>query len=323
MVMKIFIFFSIFFIFAKKETKMQSISACSRPSDRHSERKEYIKDSIDSETKISVIVAVYNHFEWLRLILDALRMQTFRQFEVVIADDGSNEETVEKIRDYITGHPELKIKHIWQKDKGWRKNLCLNEAIKAADGDYLLFIDGDCVPHRKFVADHYRLRRRRVVTGGRRVESEAPLSDMLERMDSLPENFFCIARRKVLASIFRSPFGKTLAQLRRMWRWPFIFGHAFGCKNQGILGANFGIFREDLMRVNGFDERYVNPGTGEDCDLDARLENAGVMHVKYSHYALMIHRHHNRLFWGAPENAELLRRAIDEKLTFTPYGICK
>lgn len=321
--MKIFIFFSFFFIFAKKVTKMQSKSVCTIPPERSSALYKNIKATKDPEIKISVIVAVYNHFEWLRLILDTLRMQTFRQFEVVIADDGSNEETVGKIRNYISAYPELKVKHVRQEDKGWRKNLCLNEAVKASDGDYLVFIDGDCVPHRKFVEDHYRLRRQGIVTGGRRVESEAPLSDMLERMDTLPKNFFCLARLKVLASIFRSPFGKTMAQLRRMWRWPFIFGHAFGCKNQGILGANFGIFRDDLMRVNGFDERYVNPGTGEDCDLDARLENAGVHHVKYSHYALMIHRHHNRLFWGAPENAELLRRAIDEKITYTPYGICK
>lgn len=270
---------------------------------------------------ISVIIAVYNHFEWLRLILDALRMQTDDNFEVVIADDGSSQETVDAIKNYISIHPELRTKHCWHPDKGWRKNIALNNAVKASEGDYLIFIDGDCVPHPRFVEDHRRIRRHGYVMGGRRVETGEALSNMLESMEELPANYFSMARKKIFRSIFKEPLSSTFAQLRRTWRFPYINGKPVGIKSQGILGANFGIYRNDLEKVNGFDERYLNAGTGEDCDLDVRLENAGIYHLKASHYALMLHRHHPRLFWGSEENARLYAEAREKKLTYIPTGL--
>lgn len=273
--------------------------------------------------KVSVIVSVYNHFEWLRLILDAMRQQTYPEAEVIIADDGSSTETVARIREYMEAHPDLDIIHSWQPDEGWRKNRALNEAVRKSHGEYLVFIDGDCVPHPEFVADHVRLAREGIVMGGRRVETGKPLSDMLVAWKELPKNYFRAARRKILSSIFREPLGKTLSQLRRTWRFPFIGDRAFGLKDQGILGANFGIFRSDFEKVNGFDERYVDPGTGEDCDLDVRLENAGVKHRKASHYALMLHRHHDRLDWSSENNARLFRTAREQKLTYIPTGLKK
>lgn len=272
---------------------------------------------------ISVIVAVYNHFEWLRLILDALRMQTNRDFEVVIADDGSSEETVARIREYIAAHPELRIVHSWQEDKGWRKDMSLNEAVRKSQGDYLVFIDGDCVPHPKFVEDHYRLRKHGVATGGRRMQMNKALNEMAEGMTELPADFFGKLRRKVMSRIFKTPVGETFAQLKRMIHFPIIGGKALMASNDGILGCNFGIYKEDLLSVNGFDERYVDPGTGEDTDLDIRLANAGIGHRKVSHYALMAHRDHVSAVYPSPNNEKLLRAAIEEGLTWTPAGIKK
>lgn len=269
----------------------------------------------------SVIIAVYNRFDWLRLILDALRMQTFSNFEVVIADDGSDDKTIKQIIEYSNQYPELRIVHAWHDDKGWRKNTALNNAVRKSAGEYLIFIDGDCIPHKAFVEDHIRLARRGIVMGGRRIESDKPLSDMMENFKELPENYFCLARRKILCSVFNTSFGKTLSQLRRSLRFPIIAGKPLGIKNQGILGANFGIYRSDLERVNGFDERYRHPGTGEDVDLDLRLENAGISHRKASHYALMIHRCHERLNWDWEENAALLKETKDKKTTFTETGL--
>ena len=220
--------------------------------------------------KVSVIISVYNHFEWLRLILDAMCQQSYGNFEVIIADDGSSEENVARIREYIDLHPEIRIIHSWHPDEGWRKNKALNSAVRKSAGEYLVFIDGDCIPHPDFVADHARLARKGVVMGGRRVETGKYLSDMIESWKVLPRGYFAKARVKILKSIFRESFGKTLSQLRRTWRFPFIGNKALGLKSQGILGANFGIFRSDFEKVNGFDERYVDPGTAEDCDLDLR-----------------------------------------------------
>lgn len=271
--------------------------------------------------KITVIIAVYNNFKWLRLILDALRMQTFTDFEIAIADDGSDAATVEEIRRYAAALPDIKIIHAWHPDRGWRKNIALNNALRASSGEYLVFVDGDCIPHPRFLDDHWRLRRKGFVVGGRRVESGKPLSDLVESWESLPSNFFSLARRKVWSGIFSQPLSLTMSQLRRMWRFPFIGGRPLGCKSQGILGANFGIHRSDIEKINGFDERYLDPGTGEDCDLDVRLENAGIHHLKFSHYALMIHRCHPRLFWGAERNKQLLREAQEQHLTYIPTGL--
>lgn len=269
----------------------------------------------------SVIVAVYNNFHWLRLILDALRMQSRGDFEVVIADDGSSPETVSSIRQYISESKDMPVIHSWQPDEGWRKNKCLNEAIRRSRGEYLVFIDGDCIPHPKFVEDHRRLRRRGNVTGGRRIESGPALSGLVESWTTLPDNYFSEARKMIWRQLFREKPGEVMAQLRRTIRFPFVGGRAIGRKNRGILGANFGIYREDIEKVNGFDERYVNPGTGEDIDLDVRLENVGIGHVSVSHYALMIHRHHSRLFMGAQDNAELFRAAKDNLVTFVSTGL--
>lgn len=270
---------------------------------------------------ISVIIAVYNNIHWLNLILDALRMQSDKDFEVVIADDGSGPEMVKFIHDYSAAHPELAIKHCWHEDKGWRKNIALNNAVKASEGDYLIFMDGDCIPHPRFVEDHRRLRCHGVVMGGRRVETDIPLNSMLESWKSLPEGYFRKSRLRILSSIFSQKISSTLSQLRRTWRFPFIGGKAIGLKSQGILGANFGLYKVDLEKVNGFDERYLDAGTGEDCDLDVRLEKAGIKHLKASHYALMLHRHHKRLFWGNKENARLFEEAKRNSDYYTPYGL--
>lgn len=275
----------------------------------------------DNTLRVSVIVSVYNHFNWLRLILDALRQQSYSDFEVIIADDGSSAENVASIKDYITEHPDIRIVHSWHPDEGWRKNKALNSAVRKSSGEYLVFIDGDCIPHPEFVADHVRIARKGYVMGGRRVETGKPLSDMLERWRHLPEKYFRKARWKIFRSIFRESIGKTLSQLRRTWRFPFLFGKPAGIKSQGILGANFGIFRSDFEKVNGFDERYVDPGTGEDCDLDVRLENAGIHHLKASHYALMLHRHHDRLDWSSENNRRLFENARKNKTTWVDSGL--
>lgn len=280
-------------------------------------------ESQPARPAITVVVAVYNNFKWLRLILDALQMQTFRDFEVAIADDGSSRENVAMLSDYIERNQTLRVIHAWHEDRGWRKNMALNNALRKSTGEYIVFIDGDCIPHPRFLEDHYRLRRKGYLMGGRRVESSQAVTDMIEGWERLPADFFSRARRCVLSRMFSGHFSESLSQLKRMWRFPFFPLRALAIKKQGILGANFGVYRSDLELVNGFDERYLHPGTGEDCDLDVRMENAGIQHLKTSRYALMIHRHHARLDWSDPENARLLEEARNNKTTRVDSGLNK
>ncbi|MDE7497093.1 MAG: glycosyltransferase [Muribaculaceae bacterium] len=270
---------------------------------------------------VSVIIAVYNNFLWLRLILDALRMQTFKDFEVIICDDGSSQENVDSLYAYMQAHPEMTIIHSWHPDEGWRKNKALNQAVRRSSAPYLIFVDGDCIPHPRFVEDHIRMKAPGFVIGGRRVESRPSLNELVESWTELPKNYFSQARRRIIASTFKDGFGKMLFQLRRTIRFPFIFGRPFGMKPHGFLGANFAIHRADLEKVNGFDERYVDPGTGEDSDLDLRLEHAGIYHRKVSHNALMIHRCHKRLFLDAQHNKDLYAVCKRERLTYVATGL--
>lgn len=271
----------------------------------------------------SVIIAVYNHFEWLRLILDALRMQTEKDFEIIIADDGSNPDTVGLIKDYISRHPEITIHHSWQKDEGWRKNKSLNKAVRAAKSDYLIFVDGDCVPHPKFVEDHLRLRRPRTVVGGRRVDMSEEVSRMVENWISLPKDYFSKVRGAVVHNLFKPSLSRSFSQLKRTFRLPFIFGKPLGTRPHGFLGCNMGMYKADLELLNGFDEDYINPGTGEDTDLELRVRNAGMNCLAVPRYALMLHRCHARLPLDSPENLAILQRHREAKATRIKNGLVK
>lgn len=271
--------------------------------------------------KASVIISVYNHFEWLRLILDALRLQTEKDFEVVIGDDGSNEETVAAINAYIKAHPEIRIIHSWQPDEGWRKDKSLNRSVRSATSDYMIFIDGDCIPHPSFVEDHLALRSEGRVVAGRRVDLPKVVSDEIEKFDTLPHDYFKWATRKIWATLFKEGVGKTSGRLKRLVHFKVKGGKSPGMKYGGILGCNFSLYRKDLEVVNGFDERYLDPGTGEDSDLDERLQNAGIMPVKVSRSALMLHRCHPRLVFDSPRNMELFETARRDKLTWIPTGL--
>ena len=105
---------------------------------------------------VSVIFSTFQQPEWLRKALCGFASQTHRDFEIVVADDGSGEETAQVIRSAGKGMG-LPIEHVWQADRGFRKCRVLNKAIARARGDYLIFTDGDCIPHPEFVARHLAL----------------------------------------------------------------------------------------------------------------------------------------------------------------------
>ena len=103
--------------------------------------------------KVSVIVSVYKKTKELELILYALSVQTHENYEIIIADDGSGDEiseTVQKFKKILSN----KIILLTQKDEGFRKSKILNESIRKSKTDYLIFIDGDCIPHSEFVKAH-------------------------------------------------------------------------------------------------------------------------------------------------------------------------
>ena len=126
----------------------------------------------------TVVISFYNKIEYLRLVLAGFERQTANNFELIIADDGSSEEVVDELK-IIIDNSQLPIKHIRQEDKGFRKNKILNRAISEAESDYIIFIDGDCIPHSEFVSEHIFYRREKTALTGRRVNLSAKISSRL------------------------------------------------------------------------------------------------------------------------------------------------
>jgi glycosyltransferase involved in cell wall biosynthesis len=116
--------------------------------------------------KISLIIAFYKNIAALELIFKALEKQTFKNFEIIIAEDDNNLKTIEFIKKSKLNQI---IKHVFHEDKGFRKNKILNEGIKIADGDFIVFIDGDCIPHKNFLKVYAKMASEETVLFGRRV----------------------------------------------------------------------------------------------------------------------------------------------------------
>ena len=126
--------------------------------------------------KVSVIISVYNRFDFLQLVLAGLETQTEKNFEVIISDDGSNEAFVSRLTE-LRASSSLRIQHNWHADEGFLKNRILNVSIRSAQGAQLIFLDGDCIPHPMFVAEHVAYSGPGRCLAGRRID----LSDRLTR----------------------------------------------------------------------------------------------------------------------------------------------
>lgn len=269
---------------------------------------------------ISIIIGFYNKINLLEKILEALRLQRLQNFEVVIADDGSNEAVVERIRALQAVSP-FPIQHVWHEDKGWRKNRILNKAVVTAQGDYLIFIDGDCIPDPHFVEDHYTERKKRTVVSGRRILMGSRATAYLLSCPLTKQRFGCGLFLALLSDTLHGYKTRMehMIRIRSAWiRRLFIKDY-----ERFILGCNFSMYKEDLLAVNGFDERFEHPGYGEDIDLWNRLTRAGIR--SYSRKGLLIQYHcwHPRFDTNYAPNKQLLEENTQQKVTFTPFGIVR
>lgn len=238
-------------------------------------------------SEVSLIIAVYNKPENLKLILAACNRQTFRDFEVIIADDGSGSSIADVVRDALQRY-KFPIKHLWHEDKGWRKNIMLNKALRASGSDYLVFIDGDCIPHGRFLEDHFSEREKRNVLCGRRAEMSERWSKRLTFGFIESGAYEHIGSAEWLDGIT----GKA-ANIEEGLRFEGKFlRNVFHRKVCGILGSNFSIYKKDLESINGFDELYNGPGRGEDTDIQFRLELIGVGCKSLRHKGIQFHIYH-------------------------------
>lgn len=265
----------------------------------------------------SLIISVYNNEERLKLVFAGLSRQTYKNYEVLIADDGSGN----KMREFIDQFQEsaiFPIKHIWQDDIGFRKNRILNEAIKIATTDYLIFIDGDCIPHKNFIQAHVKERELNTVLCGSRVM----LSDRMSTNITLET----VSAGKLEGLNFNLLFDALTGKASRLEDGIYIpsgFNRKFrNNRKVNILGSNYSIEKSLIEKINGFDEDYIGPGLGEDSDIQFRLKMLGARFKSVRNYAILYHLYHPK----TAENSEnMLRFEKKKKLQkmFCTNGLIK
>jgi glycosyltransferase involved in cell wall biosynthesis len=248
---------------------------------------------------LSLIVSVYNRAEVLRLVLAALSRQTFGSFEVIVADDGSGPAVRDVVEEFGTRYG-LTTFHIWQEDDGWRKNRILNAAVRASNSSYLVFIDGDCLPARDFLLDHWREREEKRVLLGRRVEMSERWSKLLTIEKVLSGKFEHVG----IAELIDGLKGKALRLEDGVRVGSKILRGLSHRKSEKILGSNFSIHKNDIVAINGFDEVYDGPGHGEDSDIQYRLSLTGVTGKSIRNLAVQYHVYHPRTM---PSEKSLIR----------------
>ena len=228
-----------------------------------------------SNLTVSLIVAVYKDLEALKLIIKSLEKQTYTNFELVVAEDNDSQE----IRDYVESINSIKIKHTQQDDNGIRKSRSINNAILASSGDYLIFIDGDCIPYTTFIESHVKLSEKGHILSGRRINLGKVYSKSIRKelfSSSLIEKSFLLNIPLMLLDkashieqgIFTQPDGWVYSNLISKRK-----------RNTNLLGCNFSCFRSDMLGINGFDESYEGTAVGDDTDLEWRF-NANELSIK-------------------------------------------
>lgn len=263
----------------------------------------------------TVIAAFYNKIDYMKLVLAGFERQTTKNFELIIADDGSSIEIVKEVESISKNFP-FHIKHIWQEDKGFRKNRILNQAILAADSDYLIFIDGDCIPHSSFVEEHINNRLSQVCLTGRRVNLSEKITGQLTEKN-VREGFL---EKQSILLIKDGLFGKSYDVEKGFYFKNSLVRKFFNNKSRGLLGCNFSIHKDDLLMINGFDERYEAPSIGEDSDVQFRLELLKIKIKSLNNIAVQYHLYH-KIQERLQKNLDLFEEIKKSKIYFTPFGI--
>jgi len=264
--------------------------------------------------QISVIVTTYNWPEALDRVLSALSHQDYRNFEVIVADDGSTDATKAVIENHQKKQS-YALHHVWQADEGFRAAAIRNKAIIQASGEYIVFLDGDCIPRSHFLSRHAQLSEPRWFVTGNRVLLSQPFTDKLILTQQYIEdnNFIQLIQLRIMGKINRItpliklPPGNWRYKNREKW--------------EGAITCNLAVWRDDLYKINGFNQQYHGWGY-EDSDLVIRLINSG-KHRKEGRYAVgVIHLWHKENDRNLSDiNINLLKNSIQNKTTITNTGI--
>jgi glycosyltransferase involved in cell wall biosynthesis len=230
--------------------------------------------------KTALLISTYNWPKALQLIFKSIEIQSILPDEILIADDGSKEDTKEVIEAF-KAKTKLNIKHVWHEDNGFRKAIILNKAVALSSCDYIIQIDGDCIMHPKFVEDHIKNAQANTYLYGTRATITKEALSELYRSENIRFHYFSKdikKRSRTIYSPFFSQFYKTHEGFSSNFR-----------------GCNVSFWRKDYIEVNGYNESFEGWGR-EDSDLVIRMGNKGVLAKRLRYVGIVYHIYH-------PENS--------------------
>lgn len=268
--------------------------------------------------KITAIVPTYNRPQALRLCLLSLSLQSQLPSEVLIADDGSGLETRTAIQEMQKCLERFfPIRHVWQEDVGFRKPRILNESVRQANGDYLVFIDGDCMAHRHYVRAHVAASDPDTILSGKRAEIGKELTEEL------------LANKKVLNSIgFRLLWDSVSGNSRKVEeairitnRFVRTALHRDRITRDGVWGCNLSMYKKLFIAINGCDEDFLD-GSAEDNDLGIRALNQGKKIRTLRNNAIIFHLWHQSS-WNFGNEKHLKNMKIIQQRIERNEGVCR
>ena len=265
---------------------------------------------------ISVIISTFNQPAWLERVLLGYSCQIFKDFELVVADDGSDEST-RKVIETMRGEGALSLKHVFHENLGFRKCTILNKAVESCNGDYVIFSDGDIIPRSDFVQTHVNMRREGRFLSGGTVRLPADLSEKIGPGEI--RSGICFDRKWLedngLGKSFKNnklnAFGLKARFLNR-------FTPAGATWN----GGNASAWKKDILAVKGFDQRLCYGG--EDREFGERLQRLGVKGRQIRYSAVTLHLDHPRDYVHLKEqqyNKQIRRQNRKNGIIQTEYGL--
>lgn len=266
--------------------------------------------------EVAVIISTYNSPLWLEKVLWGYACQTYKNFSITVADDGSGPETKQLI-DQMRKLTGLSIDHVWHEHKGYRRQTILNEAIIESKADYLIFTDGDCIPRHDFVMVHVQQAEKGRFLSGGYCKISMKLSETIAIDDIKNQQCFNLSWLKSIDRVKAAPSRKLGAK-------GFIarFLDFITPTKPTFNNCNSSAWREDILAVKGYDERMKYGGS--DREIGERLTNYGVKGKQIRHRAIVLHLDHERGYKtkeSIQANLAIRRNTRKNNVTETAYGI--
>lgn len=265
---------------------------------------------VEKNMNITIIISVYKNVDALKVILKSLENQTIKVDEIIISEDGNSR----IMKEFIATLDVTNLIHLTQDDLGWRKNIALNNSIKKASGEYLIFIDGDVIPHPKFIEGHLTCSELGMVICGKRAELGIQYSqavyDEKKTVENIAKNYILDIISLHQDKIHHYEDGIYSPLLNKITSSRYV---------RHIIGCNFSCYKSDMKKINGFNEDFKNPSEGEDVDITWRFRGVGIEMKSCRYIANVYHLWHKKGF--DDKDGQINRKIMHKNIEIKQY-IC-